>query len=287
MDWHGTRQYSTLASLPEEGRLAPGTILQQRYHIEGVQGQGGMAVVYRARDLRFEKATRICAVKEMFISAPDPHLREASVQNFEREANVLASLSHPAVPSIFDYFTEGNRVYLVMEFVEGQDLEELVEPELQTDEEAHQAEGELEEFGIGFEPAAVEADQEEVPTLEETPEQVAAPADEWQPESQMEEQSSQQASEIPQQVDPESPQAILEAASKAADQGNLDEALKGFSTLIRKGKLVEEVIQEISQALRRHPINVQLWQTLGDAYLRIDDLQEALDAYTKAEELLR
>jgi len=127
MDWHGTRQYSTMATIPEEGMLAPGTVLQQRYHILDVKGSGGMAVVYRARDLRFEKATRVCAVKEMLNSAPDPRLRELTVQSFDREANVLASLSHPAVPSIFDYFTEGNRIYLVMEFVEGQDLEEIIE----------------------------------------------------------------------------------------------------------------------------------------------------------------
>ena len=79
----------------------------------------------------------------------------------------------------------------------------------------------------------------------------------------------------------------MESASEAANKGNLEEAVDGFSQLVKKGKLVEEVIQEVSEALRRHPVNVQLWQVLGDAYMRVDNLQEALDAYTKAEELLR
>jgi outer membrane protein assembly factor BamB len=109
------------------GTLTPGTILQQRYQILETRNVGGMAVLYRARDLKFEKATRICAVKEMYNSAPDPRLRELTIQSFDREANVLASLSHPAVPSIFDFFSEGNRMYLVMEFVEGKDLDEYIE----------------------------------------------------------------------------------------------------------------------------------------------------------------
>jgi outer membrane protein assembly factor BamB len=50
-----------------------------------------------------------------------------TVENFEREANILASLSHPAIPSILDYFGEGNRLYLVMEYVQGQDLDEIIE----------------------------------------------------------------------------------------------------------------------------------------------------------------
>ncbi len=86
-----------------------------------------MGAVYRARDLRFSAVTKIVAVKEMSNVAPDPRLRRIGIQNFEREANILASLSHPAIPKIFDYFSEGNRSYLVLEFVEGQNLENLLE----------------------------------------------------------------------------------------------------------------------------------------------------------------
>jgi outer membrane protein assembly factor BamB len=111
----------------EEGSLAPGTILQQRYKILSTRAMGGMAIVYKAQDLRFDKASRLCAVKQMHYTAPDPILREVTVQNFEREINILASLSHPAIPSILDRFSERNRLYLVMEFIEGKDLDEIIE----------------------------------------------------------------------------------------------------------------------------------------------------------------
>ena len=110
-----------------EGTLPAHTVLQGRYEVLSVQGIGGMGAVYRARDLRFSAVEKIVAVKEMTNTAPDPRLRRISIQNFEREANILASVSHPAIPKIFDYFSEGNRSYLVMEFIEGQNLENVLE----------------------------------------------------------------------------------------------------------------------------------------------------------------
>ena len=110
----------------DEVTLSKGTLLQGRYEIIRVLAIGGMSIVYQARDRRFSNVTKLCAVKEMVNSAPDPHLRELAVQNFEREANILATLSHPAVPKIFDYFSEGNRSYLIMEFIEGRDLEAVL-----------------------------------------------------------------------------------------------------------------------------------------------------------------
>jgi outer membrane protein assembly factor BamB/tRNA A-37 threonylcarbamoyl transferase component Bud32 len=112
----------------EEGATLPkGTVLQGRYEIIRTVNIGGMSIVYQARDKRFTKVARLCAVKEMINSAPDPHLRELSIKNFEREANILATLNHPAIPKIFDCFSEGNRSYLILEFVEGQDLEGLLQ----------------------------------------------------------------------------------------------------------------------------------------------------------------
>ncbi len=110
-----------------EGQLQPGATLQHRYQIVGVLGVGGMGSVYQARDLRFPSVTKLCAVKEMMNLVVDPHVRELTVQNFEREANILATLDHPAVPEIFDYFTENNRSYLVMEFVSGRSLHAILE----------------------------------------------------------------------------------------------------------------------------------------------------------------
>jgi outer membrane protein assembly factor BamB/tRNA A-37 threonylcarbamoyl transferase component Bud32 len=115
------------AALQPTGTLPSKTILQDRYEILGVHGVGGMGAVYRARDLRFAAVEKPVAVKEMSNTAPDPRLRRIGIQNFEREANILASLSHPAIPKIFDFFSEGERSYLIMEFVEGETLEVLLE----------------------------------------------------------------------------------------------------------------------------------------------------------------
>ncbi len=127
MDLQQTHQLSSQDTVPAEGTLHPGAILQDRYQVMEVRGHGGMAMVYKARDLRFDKVSRVCAVKELYNTAPDPRLRELVIQSFDREANTLASLNHPAVPSIYDYFSEGTRMYLVMEFINGQDLEQMIE----------------------------------------------------------------------------------------------------------------------------------------------------------------
>lgn len=87
---------------------------------------GGMGSVYRARDLHFPNVVKLVAVKEMINLAPDPLVRKTIVQNFEREANLLATLSHAAIPRIYDYFSEDNRSYLVLEFVHGKDLEAVI-----------------------------------------------------------------------------------------------------------------------------------------------------------------
>jgi len=85
-----------------------------------------MGSVYRARDLHFPNVVKLVAVKEMINSAPDPLVRKTIVQNFEREANMLATLNHPAIPRIYDYFTQDDRSYLVLEFIHGKDLETVI-----------------------------------------------------------------------------------------------------------------------------------------------------------------
>jgi eukaryotic-like serine/threonine-protein kinase len=117
----------TARQVVAKGQLPPGAILQDRYQIVGVLGVGGMGSVYQARDLRFPNVTKLCAVKEMMNLATDPQVRQLTIQNFEREANILATLDHPAIPEIFDYFSEDNRSFLVMEFISGKSLEDLME----------------------------------------------------------------------------------------------------------------------------------------------------------------
>jgi eukaryotic-like serine/threonine-protein kinase len=108
------------------GQLASGTTVAKRYLVQDVIGVGGMGSVYRARDLHFPNVTKLVAVKEMINQAPDPLVRQTIVQNFEREANILATLAHPSIPRIYDYFSQENRSYLVLEFVNGKDLETII-----------------------------------------------------------------------------------------------------------------------------------------------------------------
>lgn len=124
----GTRLMSSPSqpSAPAEGQLPDGYLLQNRYRILAVLGAGGMSTVYKAQDLRFSKVTRLCVVKEMLNTATDPQVRAMIKSNFEREANILATLSHPSIVQVYDYFSEGSRSYLVLEYVEGKDLEAVL-----------------------------------------------------------------------------------------------------------------------------------------------------------------
>lgn len=125
-----TRQLAKKRSRSKSGKrsgLQPGDMLQERYKIVGTLGVGGFSSVYQARDMRFPNVTKLCAVKEMVISAPDPQLRELTIKSFEREASMLAMLDHPAIPDVSDYFTEGDRSYLVLELIRGKDLEVWLE----------------------------------------------------------------------------------------------------------------------------------------------------------------
>jgi serine/threonine protein kinase len=107
-------------------QLAPGTVLVDRYRIQEVIGLGGMGSVYLARDLHFQNVIKLVAVKEMIIQAPDPLVRQTIMQNFEREANILVTLTHSSIPNIFDFFTHDQRSYLVIEYINGKDLEAML-----------------------------------------------------------------------------------------------------------------------------------------------------------------
>jgi outer membrane protein assembly factor BamB/tRNA A-37 threonylcarbamoyl transferase component Bud32 len=107
--------------------MQPGVVLQGRYAIEGALGVGGMSVVYRGRDLRFKDVVRPCAIKEMYQSAPDSNTRLLNLKNFERESGLLATLHHPAIPKVYDFFEENGRFYLILELVPGKDLETVLD----------------------------------------------------------------------------------------------------------------------------------------------------------------
>jgi tetratricopeptide (TPR) repeat protein len=83
----------------------------------------------------------------------------------------------------------------------------------------------------------------------------------------------------------------LETSHKQAigymESGEIDRAVEQYNQIIATGEMLNTVIDDLRKALDRHPVDISLWQALGDAYLRNDQVQEALDSYTKAEELLR
>lgn len=108
--------------------LEPGTVLRKRYEILELVGQGGMGAIYKAADRRLEG--RICAIKEIL-----PHLTENTTspeeleqvaEQFRTEASTLARLDHPRLPKVSDYFSNGSREYLVMDYVPGRDLQEIL-----------------------------------------------------------------------------------------------------------------------------------------------------------------
>ena len=106
--------------------LPVGAVLRERYEIIDLVGQGGMGAVYKANDSRLRG--RVCAVKEVLPDLVSPGGMEDQAQDqFYREASVLARLDHPNLPKVSDYFEQDGRQYLVMDFVPGSDLRQLVD----------------------------------------------------------------------------------------------------------------------------------------------------------------
>jgi serine/threonine protein kinase len=103
--------------------LTEGHLLDGRYRVKKVIGVGGMGRVYLSNDTRL--ANRPVAVKEMVVG--DGIQEKKAIEDFTREANVLARLSHPGIPTLIDHFAENSRQYLVMEFVAGGDLQHLLD----------------------------------------------------------------------------------------------------------------------------------------------------------------
>src|SRR5215469_1296342 len=107
------------------GELPDQTLLTGRYQLLKRIGQGGMGAVYKAADTHLNN--RPVAIKEMSSTGLSPASLQEAETAFEREAHLLADLLHPNLPRIYDHFTENDRSYLVMDFIEGQTLEEYLE----------------------------------------------------------------------------------------------------------------------------------------------------------------
>lgn len=102
--------------------IAPNTIVGGRYRVVKPLGGGGMKLVYLAEDLRL--AARRCALAEVVDNFTNPDAQRQAVEAFQREADMLARLNNEHIPRVFDRFSEQNRHYLVMEYIDGATLEE-------------------------------------------------------------------------------------------------------------------------------------------------------------------
>jgi serine/threonine protein kinase len=97
------------------------TLLNQRYQIEKSLGNGGMAVVYRARDLTLERVVALKVLREDYSS--DPAFRE----RFRQEATAAANLTHPNIVTVHDFGIDQGHLFIVMEFVPGTDLNTVLQ----------------------------------------------------------------------------------------------------------------------------------------------------------------
>ena len=119
-----TEIYSPYPPSRSTGALPPNLLLNQRYRLLKTIGRGGMGAVYLAQDTQL--GDRQVALKEMSISPLYPQDLPLVIKQFRQEAHLLASLHHPHLPAIHEYFTENGRWYLVMSFIEGQNLQAIL-----------------------------------------------------------------------------------------------------------------------------------------------------------------
>jgi len=106
--------------------LKPGSVVHNRYKIVSAIGQGGQAAVYEAEDIRLQG--RRWAIKEVRLDPDtDEDARSQAEEQFQREASILARLDHPTLPKVSDYFSKGDHDYLVMDFVPGPNLKEVMD----------------------------------------------------------------------------------------------------------------------------------------------------------------
>ena len=102
------------------------TVLKDRYRVVKLIGLGGMGAVYLTEDLHLKDEQ--FALKEVDYSPEtDSDMQQQLREQFHREALALATLDHPNLPKVFDYFSENGRDYLVMDYVAGPNLKEVLD----------------------------------------------------------------------------------------------------------------------------------------------------------------
>ena len=114
---HASRPSSHISR--DEGRYTPGVIIDERYRLIALLGRGGMGEVYRADDLSLGQPV---ALKFL----PEAKTDEYTLERFRNEVRIARRISHPNVCRVYDIGQTEDRVFLSMEYVDGEDLSSLL-----------------------------------------------------------------------------------------------------------------------------------------------------------------
>ncbi|MCL1861967.1 MAG: protein kinase, partial [Defluviitaleaceae bacterium] len=110
-------------------KLKAGHMVAERYEIDDTIGSGGMSVVYRAHDTRLDRYVTLKVLKEEYLTD------ESLMERFPKEARAAAALNHQNISSIFDHGRDGDILYIVLEYVDGKSLKELITKKAPFDDE--------------------------------------------------------------------------------------------------------------------------------------------------------
>lgn len=104
--------------------LDAGSLLAGRYRIHAKVGEGGFGVVYKARDI--QRRHRLVAIKQINLAGLSPRQIIEATDSYNREVSILSRLSHRNLPRIYDHFTDSTHWYVVMDYIEGETLEDYL-----------------------------------------------------------------------------------------------------------------------------------------------------------------
>lgn len=103
--------------------LTPGSVLRSRYKVDKVINETRFVNIYHVHDIHMQGRT--WAMRETLLLTSDPQEKNKIIKKFNREASFIASLSHPNLATVVDFFIDGNYLYIMREFIPGDDLDHM------------------------------------------------------------------------------------------------------------------------------------------------------------------